>query len=157
MDLRQYPGGRGARGSRYIGDTLVDFGVAKTLRAHLTLAEVNAGAPLLPALFGVRWQLLEWTMLARGGNAGGATSLNISGIREGSAVHLAVTAIAALVRSAIVRAGSANAVVLADGESFEPLDVYTAVTCVSVGMMTTATSFDVTISYLANEGTHTIH
>jgi hypothetical protein len=157
MDIRDYPEGLGARASRYIDGILVDFGVAKTLHAHVTLPEVNAGAPLLPALFGVRWQLLDWTMLARGGDAGGATSLDIIGIRNAAPVHLAVTAIAALVRSAIARAGSANAVVLPDGESFEPLDVYTAVTCASVGTMTTATSFDVTIVYLAHEGTHTIH
>jgi hypothetical protein len=91
------------------------------------------------------------------GDAAGATSLDIIGIRDGSPVRLAVTAIAALVRSAIVRAGSLNAAVLPDGESFEPLDVYTAVTCTSIGTMTTATSFDVTIVHLANEGTHTIH
>jgi transcriptional regulator with XRE-family HTH domain len=79
------------------------------------------------------------------------------GIRNAVPVRLAVTAIAALVRSAIVRAGSANAAVLPDGESFTALDVYTAVTCKSVGTMTTATSFNVTIVYLANEGTHAIH
>jgi hypothetical protein len=89
-------------------------------------------------------------MIALGGNAAGATSLNIAGTSSGSAVQLAVTAVAALTRSAIVRAGAANAVVLADGASFATMDVNTAITTISVGTMTTSTGFDVTITYVAN-------
>jgi len=148
-DLRHYPEGRGAPQTRFIKDILVEFNVVKTLRTRITLAQANAGVTLLPALPGVKWQLLDWVMIALGGNAATATSLNIAGTSAASAVQLAVTAIAALTRSAVVRAGAANAVVLADGASFAALDVNTAVTCVSVGTMATATGFDITIDYQA--------
>ncbi len=151
MDSRTYPQGRGAVQERYIKDTLVTFGVAQAKRFRLTTAVVNAGSTLLAALPGVRWRLLDWTMIAIGGNAATATSINIIGTRAGSAVQLAVVAIAALTRSAVVRADMSNAVVLADGASFTQLDANKAVTAITVGSnLATATGIDIFLTYVAD-------
>lgn len=150
MDSRHYPEGRGAVVSRYIKDVLVEFNVAKRLRLRTTTAQINAGVTLLPALPGVKWQLLDWVMIALGGNAATATSIDVLGTSAAAAVHLAVTAIAALTRSAVVRAGAANAVVLADGASFAAMDVNTAITAITVGSaLATATGIDFIIDYVA--------
>lgn len=162
-DTKSYPEGSGATKGRYITDsvrgtapTLVEFGVIKTSRQRLTVAQLNAAAPLrayelLPALAGVRWRLIDWAMIAIGGAATTATSVNIIGTVAASAVQLAVTAVAALTRSALVRAGAANAVILADGASFTQMDVNTAITCITVGAaMTVLTSLDVILDYVAD-------
>lgn len=147
--LKDYPGGRGAIKETFIKDVFVQFNEVRSLRTRITLAQANAGVTLLAALPGVKWQLTDWVMIALGGNAATATSLNITGTSAGSAVQLAVTAIAALTRSAVVRAGASNAVVLADGASFLSMDVNTAITCASVGTMATSTGFDIFIDYMA--------
>ncbi len=123
----------------------------QVLRTRVTLAQANAGYELLPALGGLAYQILDASVIAVGGAAAGGTSLDIIGTRGGVAVRPLVIAVAALTQSAVVRAGAANAVVLADGASFTPLDANTAV---SVGKqsggsaLTTATHFDITLRYL---------
>lgn len=150
-DTRMYPTGAGTPKSRSINNTFVDFGVARTQRTRVTLAQLNAGITLLPALPGVKWRLLDWGMISNGGAATAATSVNIVGTRSAAAVQLAVTAIAALTRSALVRAGASNAVILADGASFIQLDANTAVTLANVGSaMTTLTSIDIFLTYVAD-------
>lgn len=151
MDIRNYPEGRGAAQSRYIKDVLVEFGARKGLRLRTTTAQINAGVTLLPALPGVKWRLIDWTMIALGGAASAATSVNIVGTAAGSAVQLAVVAIAVLTRSAIVRAGASNAVVLADGASFAQMDVNTAITAIAVGTaLATSTGVDIFLEYAAD-------
>jgi len=146
-----YPQGKGMVAQRYINDVLVSFGIERKLRVRQTIAVVNAGFTLLTALPGVRWRLTDWAMIAIGGNVTSATSVNIIGTSGGSAVQLAVTAIAALTRSAVVRAGASNAVVLADGASFVQMDVNTAVTAITVGSaITVATHVDFLVSYVAD-------
>lgn len=157
MDIRNYPEGRGAQVSRYIKDVLVDFTVAKAFRTRFTLAQLNAGQTLLPALPGVKWQMLWAQFIAVGGNATAATSVNIAGTQAGSAVQLWVVTIAALTRSAVVQAGvtpaAGSQTVLADGASFAPCDVNTAITLANVGSaMTTLTNIDVTLEYIATAG-----
>lgn len=152
MDSRNYPRGAGAPKSRFINNTLVDFGVAKNQRTRVTLAQMNAGLTLLPALPGVKWRLLDAAVIAVGGAATTGTSVNITGTRSGSAVQLLVAAVAALTQSALVRIGAANAVILADGASFTQLDTNTAVTVKTVGSaMTVATNFDVLLTYVADQ------
>ncbi len=151
QDTRMYPVGSGTAKARNIGSVFVEFGVSKSQRTRVTLAQMNAGLTLLPAVPGVRWRLNDATVIAIGGNAAVGTSVNIIGTRAGSAVQLLVAAIAALTRSAIVRLGAANAVVLADGASQTQLDANTAVTCITVGTaMTTSTAFDILLNYVAD-------
>jgi hypothetical protein len=151
-DSRMYPEGSGGTKSRYINGIEVIFGMAKAFRTRVTTAQVNAGFDLLAALPGVRWRLLDAAMIAIGGAATSNTSVNISGIRAGSAVQLLAVAIAALTQSALVRAGAANAVILADGASFTQLDANTAMRATNVGAsMTVATNIDFLVHYVADQ------
>lgn len=155
QDSKMYPVGTGSPKSRTIsgstGPVFVEFGVAKVQRTRVTLAQINAGITLLPALPGVKWRLVDATVIAIGGAAAGAVSLNIIGTRSAAAVQLLVAAIAALTRSALARLGAANMVVLADGASNTQLDANTAITTIAVGgTMTTATAFDIILTYVAD-------
>lgn len=119
----------------------------QNIRTRFTLAQINAGATLLPAVPGFTYRLIDWTIIAVGGAAAGATSLDLLGTRTG-AVTLAAIAVAALTRSAAVKPNSANVTLLADGASHTPTDANTAITVGKTGgAMTTATHFDVIASY----------
>jgi hypothetical protein len=152
-DSRMYPIGSGAPKSRPIQGTFVEFGQVKALRTRVTLAQANAGFTLLPALPGVKWRLMDMRVISIGGAAAGGTSLDLLGTKSGSASRPLVIAVAALTQSALVRAGAANAVILADGASFTAHDANTAisVTKQSGGSnLTTATHFDVSLEYIAD-------
>lgn len=151
MDLRNYPEGRGAVQSRYINNTYVEFGVVKSLRVRLSPTQLAAVTAILPALPGVRWRQFDSKMIAIGGNATTSTSINISGAVAGVTKELLVVAVAALTQSALVRAGAANAVILADGLSFTQQDANTAISAKSVGgTLTVATFIDIFIEYVAD-------
>jgi hypothetical protein len=155
MDTRNYPEGRGAQVSRYIRDVLVDFGVAKAFRTRYTLVQLNAGQTLLPALPGVKWRLLGGALIAVGGAATAATSVNFAATQAAAAVQLWVVTIAALTRSTMVSIGvtpaAGSSTILADGASFGQCDNNTAITLANVGSaMTTLTSIDVFVDYVAD-------
>lgn len=153
---KDYPEGRNATAEIYasspiVPPTKISFGTQKYLRMRATLAQINAGIILLPALKQVRWRLTDWWMVALGGAATTGTSVNIIGTSAGAAVQLAVTAIAALTRSALVRAGASNAVVLADNGSFVQMDANAPITAINVGTaMTVMTGIDIMINYVAD-------
>lgn len=150
-DLRNYPEGRGANVVRYIQGVEVAFGVFKKLRRRCSVADVTAGVNLLPPLPGVRWRMHDAVLIAIGGAAATTTSLNIQGLVAGVATQLLVVAIAALTQSTIVRAGAANAVVLADGASFTQQDANAAMVAKAVGAgLTGSTSIDYFLEYVAD-------
>lgn len=121
----------------------------RALVAIFSTAQVNAGATILPALAGIKYQIVDMTMIAIGGNAATATAVVINATQAASGVSLLSVAIAALTRSAVVRAGAANATVLTDGASFNPCDVNTAITIAQTGSaLATATGIMVIIRYL---------
>src|SRR5882672_4881438 len=113
-DLRQYPEGRGSVQTRYISGVEVAFGVTKTLRTRVTTAQVNAGLALLPAIVGVRWRMIDAAMISVGGAASGATTVDIQVTVAAAVAKWLAVAVAALTQSALVRAGAANATLLAD-------------------------------------------
>jgi len=120
----------------------------RQLRRRCTVAEINAGVTLLPAVPGRAYRLLDAAMIAVGGAVTGATDVRILGTRAAGSVALLVVAVAALTQSALVRAGAANATILADGASFTPLDANTAVTAGKTGgAAATATHVDVILTY----------
>lgn len=156
-DLRNYPEGKGAVQARYIRDILVEFGVAKTLRTRVSLAQLNAatGFALLPALPGVRWRLFAAQFIAIGGAAAAATSANLQGAVSASTTQLWVVTVAALTRSTPIFTGVVPAAgaqtLLADGASFTQQDANTALTVITVGIaMTTLVSLDVMLDYVAD-------
>lgn len=150
-DLRNYPEGRGAQSSKYINNVLVEFGVCKSLRLRLTIAQVNAGADLLAALPTVRWRLFDAAMIAIGGAVTSNTSVNISGLVSGVATQLAVGAQASLTQSTLLRIGSAGMTIIANGASFTQQDVNAAMRATNVGSaITVATHVDFLIHYVAD-------
>jgi hypothetical protein len=121
---------------------------AQVARVRTTTANVNAGATLLPAVPGFRYRLQDVTMISIGGAAAGATTIDVLGTRTTSVKLLAV-AVAALTQSSVVRAGAANATVLADGASFTTVDANTAITIGKTGSdLTTSTNIDVLLTYV---------
>jgi hypothetical protein len=121
----------------------------QTIRTRFTVAQINAGASLLPAVGGFAYRFIDFTAIAIGGAASGATDVRVLGTRAAGSVALLAVAVAALTQSAVVRAGAANAAVLADGASFTPLDVNTGVTVGKTGgALATATHVDVIAQYV---------
>jgi len=120
-------------------------------RVRVTLAQVNAGYELLPALPGYTYRLINWTLTAIGASAATATSVDLIGTQGAVAVRPVVTAVSALARSAVIGRGHANSVVLADGASQMALDVNTALTIctqsASQGNLATCTHIDVNLEY----------
>lgn len=122
---------------------------AFSLRTRLTIAQINAGATLLPAVAGYRYRVQNARMISVGGAAAAATTVDILGIQAASSVKLMAAAVAGLTQSAVLVAGAANAAVLADGASFAPCDVNTAITANKTGSnVTTATNVDFLIDYV---------
>lgn len=171
MDSKLYPVGTTPHYTRYVNGVLKFFkrsngaeimaidgvngvvykaGDAKVWRVRATAAQVNAGFNLVDAVPGYKIQFVDATMIAVGGNAGGATSVDIKGTQGGSAVVLLAAAVGGLTRSTILKPNTAtHAAVLADAASYVPCDVNTAITCIKNGSdLTTATHIDVTLTYV---------
>lgn len=158
-DVRLYPAGKGTSAARWIKGlpdtvpTFVEFGVLKEQRTRATAAQVNAGLTLLPALPGVKWRIVDARMIAIGGAAATATSVDLLGTKAATASRPLVVAVAALTQSAVVRAGAANATVLADGASFTAHDANTGISVVKQSggsNLATATHIDVLLSFVAD-------
>ena len=121
----------------------------QNVRTRFTVAQINAGATLLPAVPGFTYRLTGLRMIPIGGAVTGLTALVILGTRAAGAVTLVSAAAAALTQSTPVRYDSANVTILADGASFTPLDANTAVTVGKTGgNAATATHVDVFADYV---------
>ena len=97
-------------------------------RVRATAAQVNAGHTLVAAVKGMAHRMVDFTMIALGGSAATATSVDIIGTRGAVEVRLAVVAVAALTQSAAVKPNSTSVTLLADGASHTALDENTAIT-----------------------------
>ena len=130
----------------------LSIGRSYVIRRRFTIAEVNAGATILPALYGFKYRVNDMAMISIGGAAGAATLVRIVGTRT-TAVALLGVAIAALTENTLVRAGASNATILAAGASYTQLDSNTAITIDKTGSaLTTATHIDVIMSVSVDEG-----
>ncbi len=124
-------------------------GVVQHLRTRVTIANVNAGATLLPALAGYKYRLVDCWAIAYGGAVGAVTTVDILGTQSTSSVKLVAYAQASLTQSAVLKAGGTGAAVLADGASFTACDSGAAITIGITGSSaTTATGIDVLLSYV---------
>lgn len=119
------------------------------VRKRFTIAQVNAGDTIIPAPgVGYKLRMLDAIMIAVGGNAAGATTVDILGKIATVASKLVAGSIATMTQSLINRAGNTNIFVLADGGSFVPLDANTPITIGKTGAsLTTATHIDVILDY----------
>lgn len=128
---------------------IAPVGVVMNLRTRVTTAQVNAGLTLLAALSGYKYRLVDFSLIAIGGNAATATSVDLLATQSASGVTLAAAAVAALTRSTVVKPNTANVTVLADGASFVANDANTAITIGKTGSsLATATHVDVILSYV---------
>jgi hypothetical protein len=119
----------------------------RNIRTRFTAAQVNAGATVLAAVVGAKYRLIDCTLIAIGGNAATATSVDIGGTQS-TGVLLIAAAVAALTRSTVVKPNTANVTVLADGASFVANDANTAITIGVTGSnLATATHIDVILTY----------
>lgn len=123
------------------------------IRKRFTVAEVNAGATLVPAPgVGFKLRMIDYNMQAIGGAASGATDVRLLGTRAASSVALTIVTAGALTQSAPNKVGTANNTILADGASFTQLDANTPITIGKTGgTLATATHVDVVISYAADK------
>jgi hypothetical protein len=117
------------------------------LRQRVTLAQVNAGLTLLPAIVGLRYRLVDVALISIGGAAAGATSVDIRGTQSAAGVNLLAAAVAGLTQNTLLRAGATNAAILAAGASFVANDTNTAITIAATGTLTTSTHIDVLLTY----------
>lgn len=140
-----------AAGGLLVNDAGVP-GFESTFRARVTLAQLNAGFTLLPALPGYSYRITDATLIAIGGAAAAATSIDVNGVQATAAVKLLSVAIAALTRSAVNKPHTANATVLADGASLVANDVNTAITIgVTGSALTTVTAIDVVLTFVVEQ------
>lgn len=124
--------------------------IVQNKRIRSTAAEVNAGNEVLPAVAGHQYRIVDWTMIAIGGNAATATSVDLVATQGASTVRPAVVAVAALTRSTAVKPNSSNVTLLADGASHSLLDENTGVSISKQSggsNLATATAIDLIISY----------
>lgn len=126
-----------------------DPGAVRHLRSRVTIANVNAGATLLPAIANRKYRVCDMALISVGGAAGAVTTVDILGTQSSSSVKLLAGAQANLTQSALVRAGGTGGTILADGASFVACDTNTAITIGKTGSsVTTATHIDVLLSYV---------
>lgn len=117
-------------------------------RVRTTIASVNTGATLLPAISGYKYRLIDAAVIAYGGAVATCTTVDILGTQATSSVKLVAAAQASLTQSAVLRAGEAGAAVLADGASFVANDASKAITIGKTGSdCATATGIDVVLTY----------
>lgn len=133
------------------GLVAVDPGVGGPLcqiRVHVTIAQVNAGFTLLAATPGYAYRIHDWSMIAIGGAASGATTVDLLGVQATVSVKLGAAAVAGLTQDTLLRAGGANATILAGGVSFAACDANTAITANKTGgALATSTFIDYLLWY----------
>ncbi len=112
---------------------------------RVTTAEINAGHSLVDVPTDKKFRLVDITLIAIGGNAATATSVDV---KCGSVVMVSA-AVGALTRSTVVKPDTANVTVLADGASFVSMTAGDDVTIIKAGSdLATATHIDVILSYV---------
>lgn len=135
------------------GGKIAGGGIKQFLRQRVTIAQVNAGLTLVSAPgLGYALRLVSASMVAIGGAAGGATTVDILATLSSASRKLVANAIAGLTQSARLRDGSTNSTILADGASYTQNDENTAITIGKTGgALTTATHIDVLLEYVVDE------
>lgn len=116
-------------------------------RQRFTIAEINAGATLLPAVAGKSYRMVSCTAISVGGAAGAVTTVDVLGTQT-TGVKLVAFAQASLTQNTVLKDGGTGAAVLAGGVSYVANDANTAITVGKTGSnVTTATHIDINFSY----------
>jgi hypothetical protein len=140
--------GRAALQTLTVTGSVVAPGVVMNVRQRFTIAEVNAGATLVPAVAGKAIRMVACKAVAVGGAAGAVTTVDVIGTST-TARKLVAFAQASLTQSTVLTDGGTGAAVLADGASYTANDAGTAITVGKTGSnVTTATHIDVVFDYV---------
>lgn len=123
--------------------------ISHNKRQRFTIAQVNAGAELLPAIAGKSYRLIRATAIAIGGAVGAVTTVDILGTQSASGVKLVAFSQASLTQNTVLFDGASGGTVLAGGASYVANDAGAAVTVGKTGSdITTATHIDINVSYV---------
>lgn len=126
-----------------------DPGVVRSARRRNTIAEVNAGVTLLPAVPGLKYRLVSASAISVGGAAGAVTTVDVLATQSTSSVKLVAYAQASLTQNTQLNSGASGAAILAGGASYVQNDANTAITLGKTGSdVTTATHIDTILSYV---------
>jgi len=140
--------GRATLQSLTVSGPVVATGVVLNVRRRFTIAEVNAGATLVPAVSGKAIRMVTCKAISVGGAAGAVTTVDVLGTST-TGRKLVAFAQANLTQSTVLADGGTGAAVLADGASYTANDAGTAVTVGKTGSnVTTATHIDVIFDYV---------
>jgi len=112
-----------------------------TLRKRASIAQVNAGFTLVPAMPGMSIRMVMCEAIAEGGAAAAVTTVDVKGTQSTSVVKLVAFAQASLTQSTVLKDGGTGAAVLADGASYAPCDAGTGVTVGVTGSAVTTATF----------------
>ena len=119
----------------------------QTIRQRFTIAQVNAGVELLPAVPGRRYSMVSASLMAFGGAATSVTTVDIVGVQT-TPVLLVAGGVAALLEDIMIKDAHTGGVILAAGLSYVPNDADTAITLDITGSdITVATHIDVHFQY----------
>lgn len=119
-----------------------------SLRKRFTIAQVNSGASLVPAVPGRALRMVAASAIAVGGAVGATTTVDILGTQSASSVKLAAFAQASLTQNTELKAGGSGAAILAAGASYAACDAGAAITVGKTSSdITTATHIDFLITY----------
>lgn len=123
-------------------------GAILNVRKRFTIAEVNAGATLVPAVTGKSIRMVACKAISVGGAAGAVTTVDVLGTLS-TGRKLVAYAQANLTQSTVLVDGGTGGAVLADGASYTANDAGTAITVNKTGSnVTTATHIDVIFDYV---------
>jgi hypothetical protein len=126
--------------------------MAYCLKANFTAADINAGTTIIPARAYGGVRLYDVTLVALGGAAGGATSINITGTQAGTVISLVSAPVAVLTQNAVVRITTATVVVPAGSAFFKACDNGAPIQIGKVGASVTGlTSLDVILLYAIDQ------
>jgi len=134
-----------------IGSDVQAYSAGTTLntRHRVTVAEINAGHEILPAIAGKSYRMIECLAIAYGGAVGTTTTVDLLGTQSAGSVKLVAYAQASLTQSAVLVSGASGAAVQADGASYTACDANTAITVGKTGGdADTATGVDIILTYV---------
>jgi hypothetical protein len=135
-------------GELRISGGYISGGAILNKRQRFTIAEINAGATLLPAISGKSYRMIGCKAIAVGGAAGAVTTVDVSGTVSTSR-KLVAFAQASLTQSTVLTDGGSGGAVLADGASYTANDAGTAILVGKTGAsVTTATHIDIVFDYV---------
>ena len=118
-------------------------------RHRVTVAEINAGHELLPAIVGKSYRMIQCLAIAYGGAVGTTTTVDLLGTQAAGSVKLVAYAQANLTQSTVLVSGGTGAAVQADAASYTVCDANTAITVGKTGGdADTATGVDFILTYV---------